>query len=255
MAHTDDASIANSDVDIESQIQTPRKTYQRPQLGTGFDQTPSIPKQDHPAPPQDTPRSLTKRPLYASTGKTLEQPQLTVANAIDADALGKAWMLEAKKQKPFDTMQTTFPVAFRRGPGTAKPLEHAGQVLYLCFDRGSRGQCSVRVPCRRPTRYRTSVEMKRAHKKGRAEITPPGEKVFESDSQIVERMRETIESELGRWATFVPYLGVIGVEIVEVSYSCCLATFLLSQPFGTNVTQVQIPSSLPWTKTATDHHQ
>jgi hypothetical protein len=240
MAHTNDASIANSNVDIESQIQTPRKTHQRPQLGTGFDQTPSIREQDRPDPPQDTPRSLTKRRLYASTTdrKILEQTQLTVANVIDANALEKAWILEAKKQKPFDAMQITFPVAFRRGPGSANPLEHAGQVLLLCFDRGSRGQCSVRVPCRRPTRYRTSIEMKLALKKGRAETTPPGEKGFESDSQIVGRMRETIESELGRWAKFVPYFGVIGAEIVEVSCSCCLPTFLLSQLFGTNVTQV-----------------
>ena len=154
-------------------------------------------------------------------------------------------------------MRRTFPVAFRPRPGPPKPLEHAGgQVLFLCFDRVSRGQYSVRVPCLRPTRYRTPLQLKQANKKGHAEAIPPREKVVESDDHMIERMRETIESELGKWTRFVPYFGVIGAEIVEVSCSCCLVTYLLSKPFGTNnPTQVPISPSLLCTKPTADRHR
>ena len=134
--------------------------------------------------------------------------------------------------------------------------EPAGQVLFLCFDRVSRGQYSVRVPCLRPTRYRTPLQLKQANKKGHAEAIPPREKVVESDDHMIERMRETIESELGKWTRFVPYFGVIGAEIVEVSCSCCLVTYLLSKPFGTNnPTQVPISPSLLCTKPTADRHR
>ena len=271
MALTNDVSITIPDAcfDVESQTHAPRETHQRHQLETGFDQTdklPSIPRQDRPGVPQNTLRSwITNRLLPSTTDRKaptrskpeVDQTQLAEADFIDLDKLEETWKEEAKKQKPYNAMRRTFPVAFRPRPGPPKPLEHAGgQVLFLCFDRVSRGQYSVRVPCLRPTRYRTPLQLKQANKKGHAEAIPPREKVVESDDHMIERMRETIESELGKWTRFVPYFGVIGAEIVEVSCSCCLVTYLLSKSFGTNnPTQVPISPSLLCTKPTADRHR
>ncbi|KAM0692804.1 hypothetical protein Q7P36_007360 [Cladosporium allicinum] len=238
MTQTNDVSIAKLDawVDIENQIQTPRKTHQNHQLDMDFNQTdtlPPTPRQDRPEPPQKSLLQWIKKRLPASTSEhkaptqsktEIEQTQLIVANSIDTDEVENVRILKAREQKPFDPVQTTFPVAFRRDPGRPEPLKHAGQVLFLCFDRVSRGQYSVRVPCFRPTRYRTPLQLKQANKKGHAEAIPPREKVVESDDHMIERMRETIESELGKWTRFVPYFGVIGAEIVEFRFRphCCV---------------------------------
>jgi hypothetical protein len=166
----------------------------------------------------------TDRSLRARTKKDMEKVQRVLARV--AGVASKEEPLE-RDDSPKEAIQGVVQVRLSGAP--IKALESAGQAIFLCMDRGYRGQYAARVPCHRPTRYRSPPEIKRALKKGRSKSVPPREKVFESDDQIVERMREIVESELGAWAKFMPYFGVIGVEIVEVSYSCSPIVRLLSE--------------------------
>ena len=209
--------------DVESQIQPPHKIHQshRQEVDRSHaDMIRSIPNQDRPDAPTDTLWSRTKNSLLSTNRNQrtkIELADLAVTKVHDADELEKAWILEAKTRKLETGIQKTFLLALRRAPGPSETLEHAGQILYLCIDRPSRGQYVVCVPCRRPTKYRTSIERKQVRKNGYNAADFQKESAYESDCHVVERIRETIENELGAWVRFVPYFGIIAAEIVEVS--------------------------------------
>lgn len=166
----------------------------------------------------------TDRSLRARTKKDMEKVRRVLTRV--AGLAPKEEPLE-RDDSPKEAIQGVVEVRLSGAP--SKALESAGQVIFLCMDRGPRGHYAVRVPCHRPTRYRSPLEIKRALEKGRSKSVPPRGKAFESDDQIVERMREIVGSELGPWAKFMPYYGVVQVEIVEVSYSCSLITRLLNE--------------------------
>jgi hypothetical protein len=144
----------------------------------------------------------TDRSLRARTKKDMEKVRRVLTRV--AGLAPKEEPLE-RDDSPKEAIQGVVEVRLSGAP--SKALESAGQVIFLCMD----------------------LEIKRALKKGRSKSVPPREKAFESDDQIVERMREIVGSELGPWAKFMPYYGVVGVEIVEVSYSCSLITCLLNE--------------------------
>ena len=47
----------------------------------------------------------------------------------------------------------------------------------------------------------------------------PKERVFESDSEVFERLKRTCFEYQGRWKSWIPFYGVTNVEEVQVSYS------------------------------------
>ncbi|KAM0721224.1 hypothetical protein Q7P37_003512 [Cladosporium fusiforme] len=113
-----------------------------------------------------------------------------------------------KTQKEFIIGSVQVPVP----KDITKRLERAGQTIFICIDQGRRDQFAIPIRCFRPT----------AHRRLKWWLHTYDEKIMstaracESDYQIVERMREKLESECGLWMKFVPYYGVVSAEIVEL---------------------------------------
>lgn len=230
MAYTNDASVATSDAwnrDPENgPIQPPehhRKHRHEAVICIQPQPLPLVPGQDRPEPrPNLSPSQwmewlavvirTSDRSLRARTKKEIENMQRLLTRVV-----GPAW-----KKKPWESDNNPKEATEKN----SKALESVSQTIFLCMDRGPRGQYAARVSCHYPTTNKSSREVKRALKKRHSKSVPPKkENVSESDDQmiqIVERMRKIVGSQLGIWAKFVPYFGVIGAEIVEVSCSLTL---------------------------------
>lgn len=96
------------------------------------------------------------------------------------------------------------------------------QCCFICFE-DTKGSRAIKVPCRRPTRYRqvfyrttdatTGDVIDEKYRKMKR-----GEGGVESDAVIFSRMREHLYRNLGTWKARLPYYGILDVYETEVSF-------------------------------------
>lgn len=229
-----------SNVDIESQSHDAAHTPRRDQIGRNQSDDDTSSTHSHALKLTSSPLSYlwTRLPKLAGRGGWVQETasrhvQLAWRNIFQRGGMPGVWIMNlfarpkkmqgsAKYLK--EAIQGDVQVKLTGAP-SRRPLKHADQALFICFDRGRNDQFAVKVPCFRPTRHRSpeytwSKELQEGgrsiswHRWSPVERT---EKARESGYQTVQRIRETFESELGWWVKWIPCYGAVKADIVKVS--------------------------------------